>query len=467
MEDPMEVRMGITEYLAELPEIERFCTVDELHDSVERLARERPDVCRIRRVGSSRLGEPLRLLSVGHGPRNALIVGGPHPNEPIGLLTVRHLARLVADHEELRSGFTWHFLPCVDPDGARLNEGWFAGPYTIRHYHSRLYRPAFADQPEWTFPVLDERAYFDRTLPETQALARVIDELRPDFQYSLHNADFGGVFYVLSDPVPGLAEDLAEIAASQGVPLSLGPVDTLGWPEAGPAVYLMPPAEEILAAHARNGGEPRGGGSSTHYAKRHGTTTLITDAPLWYDPRADDTSPAGQAYAAVLRAAAGRLREDADVLGEVYDSVLPHLVVPTPFRAAVADSLATGRAFADADDAMAATVEGREATVAEQFSAGSVPHMLRLRGAGLLRRQLAAETAAGNVSPPLRAAARRADALFDDWCAQAEQELRAEPFGLRRLVALQLGAALSTVARLTSERPITSERLTSDKERGR
>ncbi|GAA3685655.1 hypothetical protein GCM10022267_85600 [Lentzea roselyniae] len=218
-------------HLTCVPEIDRVCTVDEANSAVDELVAEAPSVCRVRRIGTSRQGEPLRLLSVGHGARNALVIGCPHPNEPIGLLTVTHLARLIASTPDLRDGidFVWHFIPCIDPDGTRLNEGWFAGPHTIREYHSQFYRPALRDQPEWTFPVLDERACFDRTLPETEALARVIDDLRPDFQYSLHNADFGGVFFILGKDVPGLPDDLAAAAARLGVPLSLGPVDTLGW----------------------------------------------------------------------------------------------------------------------------------------------------------------------------------------------------------------------------------------------
>ncbi|GHC59173.1 M14 family zinc carboxypeptidase [Streptomyces flavofungini] len=427
-----------------LPDIDRFCTVDELHADIERLAAERPDVCRLRRVGSSRLGEPLRLLSVGDGPRNALIVGGPHPNEPVGLLTVRHLARLVAAEPALRSDFTWHFLPCLDPDGARLNEAWLDGPYTIRRYHSRFHRPAFADQPEWTFPVLDERAYFDRPLPETQALARLIDELRPAFQYSLHNADFGGAFFVLSHAAPGLAAELGALTERHGVPMSLGPVDTLGWPEAGPGVYVLPGAEELIAARA-GAGDARGGGSSAHYASRHGTLTLIAEVPLWYDPRAADGSDSGQPYATVLRAGAERLRADAAELSDVHDAVLPLLAVATPMRAAVTDTLAGARAVADAHDAVAAAVGERTATVAEEFGARCVPQMMRLRAAGLLRRQLAVELASGNQPPALRRAARAAGRLFDERCGEAERELPGAAFPLRRLVGVQVEAALVAV----------------------
>jgi hypothetical protein len=442
----------VSRYVSCVPQIDRVCTVDEMNTAVEQLAAERQGVCRVRRVGTSRLGEPLRMLSVGHGARNALVVGCPHPNEPIGLLTVLNLARLVAETPELREGmdYTWNFVPCIDPDGTRLNERWFAGPRTIRYYHENFYRPAFSDQPEWTFPVLDERAYFDRTLPETQALARVIDELRPRFQYSLHNADFGGVFFILSRDVPGVADDFAVLAADQHLPLSFGPMDTLGWPAVGPAVYLMPPAEALIAEDERRGasGEARHGGSSSHYAERYGTTTLIAEVPLWHDKRCSDTGDSGRSYDEVLRTSARKLREDAAVLTELRQRTLPHLVVPSPMRPAVADFLESSASVAAVNEAIAATVAGRQATVAEQFSAESLVHMLRLRASGVLCRLLTVERAAGNQPPSLRAAHKELDALFDTWCECAEKALSAEPFPLQRLVAMQMASALAVLRRL-------------------
>ena len=428
-------------------------TVDQVASEVEKLAADLPEVCRTRRIGTSRLGEPLRLLSVGHGRRNALVVGCPHPNEPIGLLTVLDLAKRVATSPELREDidFSWHFVPCIDPDGTRLNEGWFAGPMTIRNYHENFYRPAFEDQPEWTFPVLDERAFFDRMLPETQALARVIDELRPKFQYSLHNANFGGVFFILNGGLPGMAEEPNKVAAEQGVPLSLGPVDTLGWATAAPAVYLMPPAETLIQAAARGTSDSvRHGGSSAHYAERHGTTTLITEVPFWHDSRADDLSDSGRSYADTLQHAAVELRDDRAVLSELYEKIRPLLVVPSPMRTSIADQLATASSVAAANDAMAEATPPRPAAVAEEFAAATVVHMLRLRAAGMMRRQLAVEHAAGNQPPELRVVKRQLDELFDTWCAAAEGELSQDPFPVRQLVSLQAEAALAVVRRLAS-----------------
>jgi len=84
----------------------------------------------------------------------------------------------------------------IDPDGARPNEVWFAGTMTPKHYARNFYRPAGHEQVEWTFPNSYKTNYFDRTLPGTKALMRVMDDLKPALVVSLHNAGFGGVYTI-------------------------------------------------------------------------------------------------------------------------------------------------------------------------------------------------------------------------------------------------------------------------------
>jgi hypothetical protein len=270
----------------------------------------------------------------------------------------------------------------------------------------------------------------------------------------LHNADFGGVFFILNGNLPGMADDLGRVAAEQGVPLSLGPVDTLGWDTVGPAVYLMPPAEAVIRAHVRGttASSARHGGSSAHYAERHGTTTLITEVPFWQDVRADDLSDSGRSYRDTMRDAAAELREDTALLSELFDQMQPLLVVPSPMRTSIADLLETSASVAAADEAIAERMPARQATVAEMFAASSIVHMLRLRATGMMRRQLALEHAAGNQPPASRVAKREVDALFDTWCASAESELSEDTYPVEDLVTLQAEAALAVVSRLAGQR---------------
>jgi hypothetical protein len=176
--------------MTSLPEMERFLTVDELNADFVRIAGEYPEIASLERVGSSSLGEPISMLSLGKGEKQILLFACPHPNEPIGAMVVHHLARMLCEDAELRDGmgYTWNLISCVDPDGTRLNEGWFGGPFTVRNYALNFYRPAPHQQVEWTFPNFYKTNYFDRTIPESEMQIRVIDSLKPVLMGTLHKA---------------------------------------------------------------------------------------------------------------------------------------------------------------------------------------------------------------------------------------------------------------------------------------
>lgn len=81
--------------------MDRFLTVDEMHAGFQRVAAEHPDLATEKRVGSSKLGEPIHMLTIGSGSRNILLFGCPHPNEPIGSMMLDHLSRLLCTDETL------------------------------------------------------------------------------------------------------------------------------------------------------------------------------------------------------------------------------------------------------------------------------------------------------------------------------------------------------------------------------
>ncbi|MDH5200633.1 MAG: M14 family zinc carboxypeptidase, partial [Candidatus Bathyarchaeota archaeon] len=170
----------LAEILDSVPEYREFLTVDELNSSSQALADEHGHVDFFR-VGESTEGEPIHALRIGDGPRNALLFGFPHPNEPIGSMTLEYLSRRLAEDDELRDemGYTWYIVKCIDPDGARLNEGWFKGRFTPLKYALNYYRPPGKNQVEWTFPVDYKTLHFHDPLPETRALMRLIDGPRP------------------------------------------------------------------------------------------------------------------------------------------------------------------------------------------------------------------------------------------------------------------------------------------------
>jgi hypothetical protein len=454
------VTIDIRGYMSRVPEMERFLTVDELRRDMAALAEAHPELARLRRVGTSRLGEPIEMLTIGNGSRQALLFGCPHPNEPIGAMLVHHLAHLLCEDAELRGSldYTWNLIACIDPDGTRLNEAWFAGPFTPTMYARHFYRPTATEQVEWTFPIAYKNLYFDRTLPETQALMRVIDELRPAFMFSLHNAGFGGVYYYISDPAEPLYPVFHQLPEWEGLALDLGEPEVPWMTTFAPAIYDMVTAREAYDFTEQHGGDPAKhpmGTSSDDYASRYGAFTLVVEMPYFDDPRSNDrTVTETIRREAILRRIALQ-REQNDFVRGQYERVRADLKAVSPFRLTVegwtaqaADHLEEQRRWAESDPDTA-----RPATVAELFSNDQMARFYRLLAVGVYLRMLEGEIAIGNHTPAIRESLRESRELFDRWAAELAEATPARPIPIRRLVAVQLGAGLAAAHYLQEREP--------------
>ena len=126
-----------------MPDVREFLTLAELRADLRALVAAFPAVARLETVGTSAEGRPIELVTVGHGRRPVLLAGVPHPNEPIGTLTLRFLCRLLCEDDELRARLdvTLYAIPVADPDGFVLNEGWFKGAFSPLRYALDYYRP--------------------------------------------------------------------------------------------------------------------------------------------------------------------------------------------------------------------------------------------------------------------------------------------------------------------------------------
>jgi len=159
-----------------------------------------------------------KALRIGNGQKPALLFGFPHPNEPIGSMTLEYLSwRLTEDESLDKLDFTWYIVKCIDPDGTRLNEGWFKGPFTPLNYALNYYRPPGYQQIEWTFPINYKTLVWDKPIPETRALMRIIDNTKPRFMYSLHNSGFGGVYFYVSSQCKPLYLKLQGLAKKENL----------------------------------------------------------------------------------------------------------------------------------------------------------------------------------------------------------------------------------------------------------
>lgn len=337
--------MNYRPVLEEIPDYQEFLTVAELDASSLELASRYPDRVSLSVIGYSREHHPLYCLKIGAGEKTALAFACPHPNEPIGAMTLEYFSRRLAEDETFlrETGCTWYLIKCVDPDGTRLNEGWFKGPFTLRNYAEHYFRPAMNQQVEWTFPIDYKNLHFHAPIPETQALMKLIEDIKPDFLYSLHNAGFGGVFWYISKDLPQIYQRLGKVPAQYGLPLALGEPEMPCCVNYAPAVYQMLSTEDMYDFYEQYVcPDPSAlishGASSDSYANRFGDTlTLVCELPYFYNPQVDDTTPSSMSRKEALLESCRTARHCCEFLKEQMEQIGSLIPETNPFRRMIFD----------------------------------------------------------------------------------------------------------------------------------
>ncbi|MFF3447552.1 M14 family zinc carboxypeptidase [Streptomyces sp. NPDC002667] len=412
-----------------------YPTPADVTRTAEALTARYPGQCRLSTIGHSRHGVPLRMLSVGKGSRHALVVAGAHPNEYVGGGTLLELAQRALGGE--RPGTVWHLVLCLDPDGARLNEGGHRADTLFGHYRS-FFRPTADEQPEWA-PALPR----PRVLPESRALLDVIERLRPYIQISLHSTDIGGTFAQLTRDVPGLDRTLAASAERLGIPVERAPLDALHWPTSAPGVFVLPPP----GAPERPTAFPENAHRSTWLAPHaHGGVTAVLEVPVWAAEGFADLAP-HPAPEQRLRHWAERLRDYAHTVRVHYERARPHLPAPGPdpgfsMRRAVAETLRVCGPLADGwDPAHPSFTPLPGLTRARTASIEGFARRTPLRAAAMLLRLLE------EYAPAPGTASQRAEleALVARWCAAYSASFTATWVPVDRQIEHQVNVTTAAV----------------------
>lgn len=276
-----------------IPDYQEFLTVAQMDANSKALAEAYPETVTLLELGATKEGHPLYGLKIGKGSRNALMYGCPHPNEPMGAMMLEYLSEAMVKEPDFLEAYdyTWYLIKSIDLDGTLKNEQWFKPPFSITSYARNFFRPAGHQQVEWTFPLTYKKYSFNEPIPETQALMDLIDAIRPEFIYSLHNAGFGGTYWYISKPFPDLWQKFYTVSEEQGIPLHLGEPEVNYIEQYAPAVYKMFGTKETYDYFETYGDAPAQSmittGTSAHgYCEDQGidTTVLITELPYFYEP---------------------------------------------------------------------------------------------------------------------------------------------------------------------------------------
>lgn len=459
--------MKIEDILALVPDYQSFYLVDEMDAKVRELAGRYPEVIDAYVAGSSRQGHPIRCMKIGSGPRNALCFACPHPNEPVGAMTLLTLAEIFGQHPEVleKTGMTWYLIPCIDPDGTRLNEGWFKGPFTLLNYVRHFYRPPGSKQVEWTFPVNFPGWRFNDPLPETRILMGLIDELKPAYMFSLHNSAYGGAYWYLTKGDPALCAQLENAARRQNVPLHLGEPEALYIKKYSDAVFSMMSIKSYLdytmqtVGHLPDLVTNSGGCSADYISTVCDCQTMLAEVPYFYDPRIEDNSESGMTRGEAVRENVRMESCNYAVLGQ-YWSQIHHLFSPeNPFYEFVDTCV---DALDVSEKTKLALMEGeegrRKATVSEVFDNLYGVRIFECLNFGLAARACAYELAHSEIKSVteielLSLCKNIFNKEIEQMCAWLEKHASTEVIPIRRLVSIQLESALLTTAHLR-ERPV-------------
>ncbi len=450
--------------LEHIPDYTYFYTLEEFDRSSRALARRFPETVELREIGKTREGRPLLCLKIGRGHDNVLMMGCPHPNEPIGSMLLEYFSQQLASSDALRAAYpyTFYIVKVWDADAYKKNEGWLKGPYTVTNYARNIFRPAGYEQVDWTFPVDYKKLHFHDSIPETLAMKALIDEIRPKFIYSLHNSGFGGVYWYMTKPLERIFPQLWEIPRKNGLPLSLGEAESPSAEVFGDAIfsgsggviaqydYLEKYNGEEAAAKLRCGNN-----AASYSFRNYGSFTLLTELPYFYDPRIEDQTPSPtERRAGILRKSEenGKMSRE---LREILAVSRDYMGEDNPFRKAVEafsaerGSSAALKNMVDADESY-----HRQATVAEELDMRYVSKFYKLISYGMLVRanKLALERLEPGSNSEAETALKKgqalAEAAFDRVAAMLEEALHYSVVPIRNLIAVQLESGLLTMEEL-------------------
>lgn len=440
--------------VSDVPRYESFYNVAEHRERDEALAAEYAhasfDV-----LGESSDGNEIWSLTLGDGQYTAFMFAAPHPNEPIGSMTIDFLANRLAKDDSFRDSFDYEFVfvRTADIDGTLLNEGWFDGPFTMSNYAQNFYRPASDEQIEWTFPIEYEEYKFDAPLPETEVLMEIISEKEPDFIYSLHNAGFGGCYYYISHDLDEIFDDLRQIARDRGVPLHLGEPETPWATEFDDAVFKtlsMRNHYDYLTEHTDK--DPTemltSGAGSVDFAHKQNedTVALITELPYFYDEQIESETQTDRTRREVILEGADRGAELIDFLEGQLDRVQENLP-NTRLTRSISEMVEKGSDRIEAKRTWAKNTSELEesATVAQTVDALTMRSFYQMLYFGTFLRALdhaAMSTENEDNAELLVEVKSTVEAQFHELNGQLLEDLDYQAIPIRKLVAIQAQAGL-------------------------
>jgi hypothetical protein len=438
--------------------VNEFLTVEELRSSSRRYVQENRDIAELIEVGYSRSGDSVEALVVRGGDEKIVLAFGfPHPNEPVGSITLEFLTQILARDRDLlkKLGSTWVIVKIADVFGAKLNEGWFKGGFDLLKYALNYYRSPGYKQVEWSFPIHYKNLRFDNPVPETKALMKLIDMWKPTHIYSLHNAGFSGTYYYLTrDLGKEVLEILYSIPKTLGIPIHRGEPEAPYVRKLYEGVFLMPSTEDIYNWYEKYLEKPpidiiKHGGSSYDYAKKVNPKVfeLVSEVPYIYDDRLDNDTSVGIPRREILRLATRKEEEIITEIESYVEKLKPYISSDNPFYESITyfvevnkKSLETEKKWVEEDPKL-----DENATVAQIFNVYTVTLFDTALRYGLLYRAINFEISSGIKTPSLESLREEIYKRIVNYVELFKKYSKYYIVPIEKLVKIQLASIITTV----------------------
>lgn len=213
--------IDVDEVLPEIPDFKTFCSVDMFQTLIERLRMDSRFEVTI--AGESTNRVPIHHVRFGTGSVRALFVGFQHCMEPLTGLTIFSLIDLLMRKHDclLSQDVEWHFIPCIDPDGALLNETWTQRPFSFASYMRGFHQQPRPEQVDLSFPIRYKTVTWSTPSREAAVLRSILDQTRPHFFYPGHDARpaIGSWYYISRDVDHSHYVELHRLLEKYGMPL--------------------------------------------------------------------------------------------------------------------------------------------------------------------------------------------------------------------------------------------------------
>lgn len=456
--------MELIDILNQIPDYKEFMTISELDISSKKLA-EKFDHVDLKVIGKSRKGRTIYRLKIGEGTENALLFAFPHPNEPIGSMSLEFLSWFLAENPEFtkETGYTWHLIKGIDIDGAVLNEGWFKGEFDPIKYAKNYYRCSQSDQVEWSFPINYKKLKWETPMPETQALMHLLNELKPKFMYSLHNWDFCGVYFYVTSGVGDLFTDLTEFVKREGLPLHLGEPEVPFKKILHDAIFQNEGVHEFYDFIEAKGIENpqefvKSGTSSWDYLKsitHEESFTLVCELPYFTHNSIADTSLTEFERRAVLLQSLEYMKNNYKHAKKIFNKIRKFCDKSTRIYIAVDDYIKITRPNLDSSiyDVKTSSLYDGKATVAQAFDSNISRRYIR----SLLPISMIARLCKDAIlnHPEIEVEIAKIKNDLEQWIEKKINELlsgvKYEVVPIQKLVRVQVGSAFITLKNLSKK----------------